>query len=318
MAATTGVSVVIPAFNAEKFIGAAVQSVLHQTFEDLELVVIDDGSSDGTAAVVRAINDPRLRLFSGPNKGLAHARNKGLGHTSEPLVAFLDADDRWFPEKLARQVTMLMRHHDVVAVGCLMHYISLSEKVVGTAGQTVTEQDQQRIRAGRLMPSPISSILFRRGEIEALGAFDERLSREIPGLVEDIDLISRLAAVGKVDVLPQVLGAYRIHAEAASARHFGSQRMGRRFIQARRATEKEGGSIDFNEFSSGYRRSLRESWEDLVAASYRAAGLHVAERRWLRAFWRGLIALTLGPGYSVPRLLRQRPWRARRSSLEKT
>ena len=108
MVVTPIVSVVIPAYNREGTIGAALQGAMAQTLEDLEVVVVDDGSSDSTAAVVEACPDPRVRLIRHPtNRGGNAARLTGIAASSAPFVAFLDSDDRWEPDKLERQVRRL-------------------------------------------------------------------------------------------------------------------------------------------------------------------------------------------------------------------
>lgn len=101
------VSVVIPAFNAARFLPGSIPSVLAQTWTDFELIVVDDGSTDTTAACVQAFDDPRIRLVSQANRGLAGARNGGIREARGIYIAFLDADDLWHPEKLARHVAHL-------------------------------------------------------------------------------------------------------------------------------------------------------------------------------------------------------------------
>ena len=102
------VSVVIPAYNRAPTIGAAIDSVLRQTFTDFELVVVDDGSTDGTLTAARAIADPRLRVIAAPqNMGAAGARNLGVAEARGTWIAFQDSDDEWLPEKLAKQMARL-------------------------------------------------------------------------------------------------------------------------------------------------------------------------------------------------------------------
>lgn len=101
------VSVIIPAYNYGRFLGEAVDSVLKQTFGDLECIVVDDGSADETASVLASFTDPRMVFATTPRLGVSGARNRGLELSRGDLIAFLDADDRWRPGKLERQVALL-------------------------------------------------------------------------------------------------------------------------------------------------------------------------------------------------------------------
>lgn len=107
------VSVIVPAHNVVRYLPGCIASVLAQTWADFELIVVDDGSTDGTAAVVRAQSDPRVRLVSQANRGLAGARNGGIRAARGELLAFLDADDLWHPEKLERHVRHLRQRPHV-------------------------------------------------------------------------------------------------------------------------------------------------------------------------------------------------------------
>jgi glycosyltransferase involved in cell wall biosynthesis len=97
------VSCIVPVFNGERYLAEALDSVLGQTYRALEVIVVDDGSTDGTPAVVRTFG-ARVRCVTQPNAGLAAARNRGLAAATAELVAFLDADDLWLPEKIACQM----------------------------------------------------------------------------------------------------------------------------------------------------------------------------------------------------------------------
>ena len=106
------VSVVMPSFNAERYIAESIDSVMAQTVEDLELIVVDDGSTDGTAAVAaaRQRRDPRIRLLpQKANRGPAYARNVGIDHARGEMIAFIDSDDVWRPEKTEKQVAAMER-----------------------------------------------------------------------------------------------------------------------------------------------------------------------------------------------------------------
>ncbi len=117
------VSVIIPTYNSAHFVVEAVESVLAQTWQDLEIVVIDDGSTDETAAVMTRFGPP-VRYIQQRNGGVAVARNKGIRESSGKYIAFLDADDTWLPEKLEKQIELLEKDQDARA--CYSAYSSVS------------------------------------------------------------------------------------------------------------------------------------------------------------------------------------------------
>ena len=117
MATLSPVSVIIPAYNYADYLAAAIQSVLQQDLPDFELLVIDDGSTDGTAALVAGLTDPRIRYVHQANAGLSAARNTGIREASHPFVAFLDADDEWLPIHLSSAVSAFQRLGSVLRTG---------------------------------------------------------------------------------------------------------------------------------------------------------------------------------------------------------
>ena len=109
-------SVIIPTYNYGRFLREAIQSVQRQTVQDFEIIVVDDGSTDNTQDVLREIDEPRLRAFRTENRGISATRNEGLTHARGTFIAFLDADDRWRPEKLEMQLAMMNAEPDLGAV----------------------------------------------------------------------------------------------------------------------------------------------------------------------------------------------------------
>lgn len=299
------VVVIIPAYNAERYLSETVRSALAQTLRDLQVVIVDAGSSDGTLAVVRTIDDPRVVVLTGPRRGPAPARNAGWRAAgASSYVAFLDADDVWDPDKLAVQVEYLEQHPDAVGVGSFMRYVSSTGRVLGRAGEATDGAAQQaRIARGALAPFPTSSFVVRRAVFEAVGGFDEGFG-ELGS--EDLDLFARLAPHGRLACIPRELGSYRVHPTSMMARDRIRINAAGRFVQRRLAVRATGGDLSLDEFWRSYRRTWRERWRDHVEVSYRRGALWVAEGRWIRGAAHLALAALVGPRYTVRRLYRQR------------
>lgn len=189
--ASPQVSVVIPTYNRAAILGRTIRSALSQTFSDLECIVVDDGSTDQTVAVVEEVRDPRLRLIRLPvNKGVGHARNVGIQAARGGLIAFLDSDDEWLPHKLERQVTRMQETADsgTTVVYCLCwQHDSTTDRM--TPHRTLIHEREifEELLTG-WNPPTASLFLVKRASLQAIGGFDERLS-----YAEDYDLWLRLA-----------------------------------------------------------------------------------------------------------------------------
>jgi len=300
----TAVCVVIPAHNAARFLGEAARSVLAQTHAALELVIVDDGSTDDTLAVARALGDARVRVRTGPNGGRAHARNLGVAASRPcPYLAFLDADDVWDPDKLAVQLAWFAAHPDAVGVGSFMRYISSAGRILGETGQRIDAAAHARIADAELAPFPVSSCLVvRRAAFDAVGGFDPVL-RE----AEDLEFMAQLARRGGVGCVPRVLGSYRIHPESAMARRRLVVNTYARFVRQRLRARDAGGDLTWAAFAAAYRPTWRERWRDYAELWYRSAALwHGEGRRW-RALRFGALAALAAPRYTLRRVRRQRP-----------
>ena len=137
------VTVVIPVYNREKYVCEAIESVLDQTFADFELLVIDDGSTDRSREAVQSYHDPRIRLMSNEkNEGIPKTRNKGIGLARGEYLAFLDSDDRAYPERLAKQVAFLDRHPDYAAVGAWIDWMDEEGRPLGRIKRKAVSPDE--------------------------------------------------------------------------------------------------------------------------------------------------------------------------------
>ena len=198
------VSVVVPAFNAERTVPDALRSVLAQTFTDVEVIVIDDGSRDGTLAVVGEIADPRLRVASFPNGGVATARNHGIPLARGELVAFIDADDRWTPDKLEAQVAALARCPAAGAAYSWTVNVDEAGRERSRQRPVFFEGDVLRELLVENFTCSGSNILVRRAAFESVGDFDTSL-----GVSEDWELCVRLAARWPFALVPRYQVLYR-------------------------------------------------------------------------------------------------------------
>lgn len=311
------VSVVIPAYNAERFVAEAVRSALRQTYSPVEVIVVDDGSTDGTPQVLDRAADERLRVLRQPNSGVGRARNRGIEAARGGYIALLDADDLWLPDKLERQVAALEEHPQWVAVGSFMYHIAVDGRPLGVTGHALGAAELDEVRRARLNPFPISSLLVRREALDEAGLFDERLHVAVPGMVEDLDLVARLAAIGSLGCVERPLGGYRLHPDSGSARHFRSQRQGTRYLAARTTARAAGHTLEFAEFAGAHGWSARDWREDTSAYAYRTAGLCFADGRVVRAACWAVPAFLLGPARTIRRLRMQRGARFRDSVVHR-
>ncbi len=196
------ISVIIPAYNAEKTIQETIESVLNQTFQDFELIVINDGSTDRTLEIVSSFTDSRLQVFSFPNSGPQKSRNRGISLATGEYLSFIDADDLWTPDKLERQLQALQEHPEAAVVYSWTDYIDESgERLPGGHHYKFTNDVYERLLLGDFIGSG-SNPLIRKEAFLAVGTFDESLEGG-----QDWEMWIRLASKYQFTVVkaPQVL-----------------------------------------------------------------------------------------------------------------
>jgi glycosyltransferase involved in cell wall biosynthesis len=199
------VSVIIPAYNRATVLRRAIDSVLRQSFGDFEIIVVDDGSTDGTAAEAAQCTDPRLSaLRHDTNRGAAAARNTGIRAAAGALIAFLDSDDEWLPQKLERQVAALQRAPANVLMSTTGYWMlrERSAEIRARTPKNVADWGAA-LRSGCVL-SPGSTAMMRREAFAIHGLFDEQLRR-----LEDWDWLLRYVAKHDILVVPEPLA--RIH-----------------------------------------------------------------------------------------------------------
>ena len=210
------VSVVVPAYNAAEFLEATMQSVLDQSYPHWEMLVVDDGSSDRTPQVVqqKAAEDSRIRLISQRNQGVSVARNVGVSQAKGDIVAFLDADDRWMPDKLATHVEFMQTHPEASASFARAELINFD----GTTAHRTTNNFSKRVAVQSILYTnptiTTSNIVIYKSVFEALGGFDESMGHD-----EDVELLFRLAYQPEYTLMgiDRVLLQYRLCEDGLSS-----------------------------------------------------------------------------------------------------
>jgi glycosyltransferase involved in cell wall biosynthesis len=295
--------VVMPAYNAERYLIPAARSVLAQSMSDLQLMIVDDGSIDGTLDLARSIPDPRVRTITIENGGAARARNAGV-RASAPaeFVAFQDADDLWDPEKLEVQLRFMTGHPELVAVGCRMRYISPDGRPLGVTGSVLDRHGLGDVAAGRLFPFPMPSFLLRVSTFTEMHGFDESLRFGS----EDLDFCARLAQRGPLQCVPHTLGSVRIHATSAMARDRRRILLAARFVEQRIAASERGSGLSWEEFVRTYRPNWRQRRADWRQLLYRAAAVHHAEGNHLRFALNAAGAVLVSPLSTLRRFRMQK------------
>jgi len=199
------ISVIMPCFNAESLLARSIASVFNQTFSDLELIVVNDGSSDDSADILNTITDPRLTVVHQKNSGVCHARNKALSVSNGQFIAFLDADDTWEPDCLM-ELHRALTASDATLAYCGWQNIGLP----GGQGEPYIPEDYETPQKLSLLFEscrwPIHACLTYKTAIVEAGMFDENIQTS-----EDYLLWLKIAMVHTLVCVPRVLAYYHFH-----------------------------------------------------------------------------------------------------------
>lgn len=222
------IDVIIPVFNGASYLEQAVRSAAAQTLRPARIIIADDGSQDETPSVARRLASElafvtHLRL---PHGGVSAARNTGIGESSSPFIAFLDADDLWAAEKLARQAAVFASSNgDLALVYCGYDCIDAAGACI--SGAAITSPSlrgrvfRELLAGDNAVSGSASAVLIRRSCLDLVGGFDERLYYG-----EDWDLWLRLASVGTFDYVAEELVHVRVHDRSAQNRRLRRRQLG--------------------------------------------------------------------------------------------
>ena len=205
-------TVLLRVYNGERYLAEAVESILHQQFSDFELLVVDDGSTDATAAILdQYAKDARVRIIRQPNRGLSLSTRRGVEEARGTYVAIMDADDRSHHDRLEKQIAFLLSHPEHVLVGSALPIIDENGQPTGYRRYPL---EDSTIREASMLYNPFghSSICFRRADAIACGNYTTEFET-----AEDFDFNVRLRMRGKGANLPEALTDYRIHRGSVKA-----------------------------------------------------------------------------------------------------
>lgn len=222
---TPAVSVAMSVYNGERFLVPAIESVLAQTMDDFEFLILDDGSHDQSRAIAEsyAARDTRIKVIARENRGLVISLNQLLDEARAPLIARMDADDICMPERFARQIAFLAGHGDHGVVGSRTSDIDEFGRpyplASGDHPATHAELVHNIAHGGPLLAHP--AVMFRRDVVLAVGGYHQAFRH-----CEDYDLWLRLAGSTRIANLPERLVRYRHYADQVSSRHALEQQVG--------------------------------------------------------------------------------------------
>jgi len=215
------VSVLMAVYNSERYLAQAIESILNQTLREFELLILDDGSTDRSLAILQryAAQDARIQIQSRENRGISQTRNQLLQMAEAELIAVMDSDDVALPERLAKQMTFLQQQPEVLCLGSAFDLIDAQDRRITSLPVPLNNAEIQRqLLAGHAaIFQPCA--MMRRSAVQQVGGYNPAMTQ-----AEDLDLWLKLGEIGQLANLPDVLVKYRLHPDSVSERDCALQR----------------------------------------------------------------------------------------------
>jgi len=283
------VSVILPVYNAEKFLEAAIVSLLAQSFKDFELIAIDDGSTDSSLEILQSFsrNDKRIRVISRGNQGLIKTLNQGIELAQGDLIARMDADDICEPNRLELQVEFMSKNPDVVCVGTQIQLIDVNGRQIMDMQMPLEHQGIDAANySGKSHGIVHPTAVIRLSALKEINGYRPEFKH-----AEDIDLWLRLAEVGRLANLPVTVLKYRQHLSSIGYRYRFEQQCSH-WKAVKQAAERRGGTFDIpqpREEDSKLRAmpgSNEQKWAWwALKGGYISTARHYALRAFCKAPW---------------------------------
>ncbi len=307
----TELTVIMPVYNAERYLSAAIESVLEQTYQHFQLIIINDGSTDSSGDVISRYQalDSRIISLSQPNSGISKTRNRALEMAQTEWVALMDADYIMLPERLEQQLAFIEKHPSIRVASCRSIYIDENDHELGRSVCHIkTPEDLNRLITqnqpiGLLDPG----VLMHRQTIISIGGYRSQLS-----IAMDLDLWTRLAEQGHLILIQDaILMKYRLHSTSTVSSDSLQGFMNRDWIRSAMIARKEGKpEPSYEEFLQQWNSAplfsrLNRKRKMMAMVLYRRAGLRLVGRRWFRGSCDLGLAAVFNPGYVFTRLKMQ-------------
>lgn len=236
------VSVLMPVHNGQDFLHEAIDSIFRQSYQDFELIVVDDASTDDTPSMLRAMIDPRLRIITmDRNVGLVDALNRALAEARGELIARMDADDIAYPARFSAQVERLLSEPGLVLLGTAYDYVDTGGHVLQHQSVSTENAIIQKRLIEECNQICHPSVMMRAGALRAVGGYRKLAGR----YAQDYDLWLRLAEVGAVANLADTFLGYRVHGGQLSVKRLLPQRRAAEIYKALARQRRSCGREDF-------------------------------------------------------------------------
>jgi glycosyltransferase involved in cell wall biosynthesis len=311
-------SVIMPVYNVEKYVGAAVQSIIDQTNPNWELIAVDDASTDNSLAVLEEYEakDERIRVVRHPqNSGIAKAYQTGLEAARYDWVVVLDSDDTAFPDRLDQYAQAIAAQPDVIAWGGHGHFINEKGRLlfITDLGPKTHEEFYQLQAAGQPLMMLHSTFAFRRDIALKVGGYHNDF------LVPDIDLMDRMADHGVMLTLSAPLAYYLVRSDSVTHSRFLEQSHHFRYLWDRRAAKNRNQELTYEQYQARHKakpilQKLGERLGDIGRMHWRRAGIAYGERNFVGLATSLLIATVCNPAQVFSKITNQLRLRFQRLS----
>ena len=294
------VSVVMTVYNGQRFLAEAVESVLNQSLSEIELIVVDDGSTDSSPQILEsyARRDARVRIFRQNHSGVSAAANTGMRQAAYDLIARSDCDDRMLPHRLERQVAFLKEHPDVDVACSHCYFINTAGKRIGASSCRIDlERGKQELKAAYFVNLTQSTVLMKKDAFFQVGGYREDID-----FAEDRDLWGRLVTAGyTIGCQDEFLAEYRLHSGAMTMKRAALQQELCYYIDENVKRRLQGqAELSLNAFRAFRRhdpltRKLRNNLDFLAVHAFKRASRHYGENQYFRCALSFAAAVVLNP-----------------------